>query len=352
MKPSGPRQAARRLGTADAPEAVLQMQSLAVQPWGLAPVVAPAPGGASLALEHRDKSHWQRTLSVEELPAWAHRYPFIQRGYRDPNLHASLYDVALSLFSWHSETINIHLHLLPALCCFLMVLVRIPGGDALSAGPGEWVIHGACLLCGCMFLFSASAHAVHVMSPSAMAFAWRLDFTGIILGAFGRFLLDAWVLVAVLHSDHRAFLLSAGLAFACILLGIWRTWLGELRWAYFFGLLAPVLVSPALAYCAFAPSSTAQLAIRGVDLGALRTLVAWLIASTCILLGGIAVFYVGRLPERFLRLNLLDFAGNSHNFFHITCALSFWAGALASSYLARIEASLTPIRSLELHRLD
>jgi multidrug efflux pump subunit AcrB len=68
----------------------------------------------------------QRTVSADELPAWAHTYEFITAGYRNPSVHDT-WDAALfSALQWHTESMNVHSHFWPGLGCFLFLAFQVP----------------------------------------------------------------------------------------------------------------------------------------------------------------------------------------------------------------------------------
>ncbi len=59
----------------------------------------------------------QRTVSADELPAWAHTYEFITAGYRNPFVHDTWGAALFSALQWHTESMNVHSHLWPGLGC-------------------------------------------------------------------------------------------------------------------------------------------------------------------------------------------------------------------------------------------
>ena len=168
------------------------------------------------------------TVALEELPAWAHRYEFITYGYRNPETHATWRAVLLSLFAWHTETVNVHSHLWPGLGCILVLILRVPQDSFQGASPlGQASTAVSCIGCGAMCLLSALAHLMHVHSVHSEAVAWKLDMVGIVVSAWSRLFSDAWVFFGVYLGSSPAFYAIMAVATVLALLTIRRTWQGH-----------------------------------------------------------------------------------------------------------------------------
>jgi predicted membrane channel-forming protein YqfA (hemolysin III family) len=63
--------------------------------------------------------------------------------------------------------------------------------------------------------------------------------------------------------------------------------------------------------------------------------------STLFLYVASSAFYKGKLPERYVRLDWLNYIGNSHQIFHVLSALGFYMGFAATGYFPAIERSLS-----------
>lgn len=285
------------------------------------------------------------TLALEELPPWAHRYLYITAGYRNPYLYNSYASCFWSLFHWHTETLNVHLHLWAGLGVFgaLGVILAYPGFAACTLTARVVTILGV-LGCATMCFASAYAHATHSISARAERQAWRIDMMGIVAASYGRCLFDLWCLLGVHLASQPAFYSVAAATTAFGLYCSSKLWHHKYEWAYIFGAfcMAPWCV----AMVAVAYAQAGELAARGVDVDAFQAIGVWTVVSSMCSFGGVGVFYIGRVPERFCvpgrtgRASLLNYFGNSHNFFHICTAASCYTGFMVVLYMAAFERSV------------
>jgi len=169
-----------------------------------------------------------RTVSADELPSWAHTYDFVTAGYRNPSHHDTWASVFFSALTWHTESVNVHTHLWPGLGCFLVLTLRVPMDCFQTASPlGQASTVVSCVGCGVMMLFSATAHLIHVLSPSVEKVAWKLDMVGIAVSAWGRLFSDLWVFFGVYLRSVAAFAAAMTAASALALFCVYRTWQGH-----------------------------------------------------------------------------------------------------------------------------
>ena len=74
------------------------------------------------------------------------------------------------------------------------------------------------------------------------------------------------------------------------------------------------------------------------EAGAFKQYANWVLASSLCAILGTAIFYKGKVPERFYNPGgALNYLGNSHLFHHAFGALSCYAGFAATPFIAPFE---------------
>ena len=270
-------------------------------------------------------------ISIKELPSWAHRYEFIYDGYRNPLTHSTAEEVLNSLFTWNTETLNVHLHIWPAIACVsCMVYVMLGEPFAIASGMTRMAMVLPYIGCGALMFFSVFAHTTHVMSSDSNLHAWRIDMFGIIAASFCRSIAEGWLLFGLILNSTAAFTVGTLLSIILAALTTWRTMYDEYDWTMVY---AAISITPLCAiYTAIAYSGTNTNLQGFANYGMLSTLFLYVASSA---------FYKGKLPERYVRLDVLNYIGNSHQIFHVLSALGFYMGFGATGYFPAIERSLS-----------
>ena len=256
------------------------------------------------------------------------RVPFIYSSYRSA---PSVLQSVMSIFQWHTETLNVWSHFLPLLV-FAYYLARGPR-DASGLALMDmrfYAVH--CIGCCAMFAASTAYHLFQSVSQSAHDLLLRFDFAGIGVMIACEMYAGIGIGLGCIPTAQSVYLAVAG-GFAVLMLGapfypsLWRNvcFIGATAWG-----LAP------LAH--FFVATEAADAIR----------VGMPFAATLLLYGGGFFFYRTRLPESLGRREshpllpklsgIFDIYGKSHTVWHL-----FIASATAMMHRGIVQALETPI---------
>lgn len=246
-----------------------------------------------------------RLVHRTEVPSWYLTNPHVHDGYR---LDHGLRECLVSLFQWHSETLNIWSHLL-AVGWWAWVVSEIRA-EPVWARADDWthvLANLAWTSVGLMFFVSAMSHCFACISPSAWVWCWRMDLFGILACWMVRVLVDTWF---VAHG-RTALWLAMAAAVVPFFLGLGRGILRDpntvpqLSWAVLYALTHVGSVLLALE-AVLGPGSSEALA-RGTQ---------YLFGSSALALLGMVV-YVLHLPERWSP-GSFDRVGMSHQIWHVS----------------------------------
>lgn len=248
-----------------------------------------------------------RLVSFDEVPSYLQDNAFILGAYRPPT-QLSAASVALTLFAWHNETLNIWTHLCGA-AAFCALLARTPRWE-------QRAFQGAAVLC---LASSALFHLAGFVSRGAHAALIRLDFAGIAAVMAAMYVPFVALAFPGSPAARHGYLGGAGLVAAATL-------------ALAFDPRFPARARPAL----FALQGLASLApiAHAARAGALpaAALLFTLTNHAVQALG--ACLYAFRVPERF-RPGAFDVLGGSHTLFH-ACTV---AGLLSFDHALRLMAA-------------
>lgn len=302
-------------------------------------------------------------LEADELPEWAHRYTYITSGYRDPALHNSWILCLTSIFKWHTETVNILLHLLGSLyalgllfwvltlatfqqgspvaklCSVRNLLAPRPpsppapralNANILSARPRLqcYLQVTVCLGSFALQFCSTVAHTFHVLSPVSNKLMWRLDYVAMSSLFLSAELSQNWIVLGVYSPLAFWCVQAAFLTTTAVIM--WQIWTKE-RYGLI-GIIAVWGLVPQgiyMAYLAYGPG--------GGDPN-LVAITFYALAGTGFAAGG-CLMYALHIPERWMP-GRLNYVGNSHNFLHLGVPFSTTFALLGCQYIAAWEQSV------------
>lgn len=146
------------------------------------------PKGAADGATKKPPDLWYSLVKWDDLPHWQQDNHYITGSYR--RVSNSYLKSLGSLTHWHTETVNIYSHLIPA-------LLSLPSGFALYRilGPRyEQATKADVIAFSCYFLgvalclgMSATYHTISNHSPIVNKIGNQLDYVGIVLLITGSF---------------------------------------------------------------------------------------------------------------------------------------------------------------------
>ena len=253
-----------------------------------------------------------------KLPEWYVVYPGIYDNYRPV---MSPYEAFLSMFTWHTETLNIYTHLLPGLY-YLWELMTLKDEGSLEKQFLVYVSYSGAAIMG---ITSGLAHTFFIIDRSWNDFSWKLDFLGIISINLAHILLDTFVLSRLLHIPFIPFAaLEVAFSLYCCY-GI----ISDIHIGRFWGLMYPAITCIPLTSVAYIYSR-----IIGAEQVFLEITDASIMCSLYIMVAGL-VFFKGGFPERYYNAGGIFNILNSHVLHHIFINVSIVAAfeALPKLYL-------------------
>lgn len=252
------------------------------------------------------------TIRIEDLPEWYPvKNPLIKSGYRHTG---SLYNSALSLFSWHNETLNIYTHLLPGIY-FLYQFCIMPVDYTCFVELLEKINYfSAAFMC----ISSTIYHAFNMVDYTWYTMTLKLDYTGIIVVNLTHQFMDSFLLFYVALNNQTLFLgsLCIEILFAiyCIIDIVYFHVIGRIwNMSLWYPVISSVpLTSITFVYSRIWGSNKLQMA-SNASLG----------CSLMIFIAG-GIFYKGKFPERFWNSRGIFDNYNSHVWHHIFIVISIF----------------------------
>jgi predicted membrane channel-forming protein YqfA (hemolysin III family) len=300
-------------------------------------------------------------VSIRDVPPWLRFNRYILTGYRPSPCAA--WRCVRSALEWHNETINAWTHLIPAVSFVIMAVIlvlspqRVPGvhppasgdtvvvvsaeGDVLSPlrswwgdAAWSWPVIGLSLL-SMAFIFSSSTTYHLGMSCCRSEEGYQsllcLDVTAslVSMGTTAY----SFILLGDRCADFNAVLglaVGFGLFSALMLVIIVLVPMKAARRFVLFGIycVTRLILSFMIYFRRFArhthdvEASNGWLGIAS-DRGVSDAFILHATSFVVIFLGGL--INVSRVPERFMLLSKrrwIDYIGNSHNLWHLTCVAS------------------------------
>ncbi|KAH0775236.1 hypothetical protein KY290_012373 [Solanum tuberosum] len=327
--------------------------------------------------KEEEKKLKRRLMKFEELPVYLQDNEFIRNYYR---CEWPLKEVALSVFSWHNETLNIWTHLVGFVVFVTLTVTSLMEKTAMEtllagfsrpAGVGRWptmksngsadsfpdsytsqisdpsflgaygegyevaiwpwfVFLGGAMIC---LVFSSVSHLFACHSHKFTLFFWRLDYSGISIMIICSFF--APVYYTFCCQPHWCLLYLSSITIVGILVII--------------TLFAPALTSGT--FRSFRAALFLAMGFSGVIPAAHavslyfhhpQVLVALVYEITMgLLYAAGAVFYVTRFPERW-KPGTFDLVGQSHQIFHVLVVAAALSHSIATLVIMDWRQGLPP----------
>jgi len=244
-------------------------------------------------------------MQRSELPDWYPSSPFILTEYRAPT---SLAKAAWSIFEWHTETLNIHTHLWAGLYFLYLWFTQPPYADTLSLYLCLMFQHIGPI---CMTLGSAFGHTFYCIDARWNTFAWKVDFSGIIVVNLTHHLLDTYILAKRLGIEPLP-LLIIDMCFAAYC--IRDIWAGRKFWLIWYTLITCIPLT-----------ATNYFLCTECD-------APWYSLLCSLYIGAAAIFFFGQVPERFWPSTV-----TGHTIHHLLILGSVFAGTAGGNLLIKSE---------------
>ena len=243
-------------------------------------------------------------LISSHLPKWTLRYKYIESGYRNPDVHTTVYDCIQSLTVFHNETLNIFTHLFATLYYIgALITLEAPPHASIEA---KVILYLSCSFPLFMFLFSTIAHIFYPISPRMNTFLWKLDVTGITFTFYTILLSGGWS--AGGFQPSIPFYTFQSFCLSWISYSMYSLWVhSNYRSSDIIGSLTST-VFPLVVHVVYPAPPVIQFYLN----------------SGCLMAAISCGVYFLSIPERFVK-GRLDFIGNSHHILHIG---SFFAALL------------------------
>lgn len=319
-----------------------------------------------------------RLMKFEELPLYLQDNEFIRDYYR---CEWPLKDVALSVFSWHNETLNIWTHLVGFVIFVTLTLISLTEKTAMEtllatfsrppAGDGRWptmkkngsadsfpdsyttqisnpsflgaygdgyevdiwpwfVFLGGAMIC---LVFSSVSHLFACHSHKFTLFFWRLDYSGISIMIICSFFAPLyytfccqpyWCIFYLSSITIIGILVIITLFAPALTSGKFRSFRATLFLAMGFSGVIPAAHAVSLYF--HHPQVLVAL-VYEITMG--------------LLYAAGAVFYITRFPERW-KPGAFDLVGHSHQIFHVLVVVAALAHSLATLIIMDWRRGLPP----------
>lgn len=247
-----------------------------------------------------------------ELPEWHIKYRGIYDEYRSPR---GPFQALLSIFEWHTETLNIYTHLVLGLYYIWKLLWLSPGGS-LEHQFLLWVAYSGAAMMG---IFSGFAHTFFIVNYDWYYISWKLDFIGIIAINFSHHLFDTFVLTKGILGNRELCLIGFYIETLFAIYCICRIAVCDLEIGRYWAFMYPIITCIPLTVTVYIYSR-----ISGVNILILQ-LTQGSMNCTCFIIVAGLLFFKGGFPERYYNPHGIFNKFNSHTWHHIFCIFSIIA---------------------------